>query len=48
MSHEIMNLIKETYANAKEVIDRFIAAYKKIIAFFNKEEETAETAETAE
>jgi len=45
MSHEIFEIIHDAFENAKEVIDRFIAAYKKITAFFNKEEETAETAE---
>ena len=45
MSHEIMSLIKETYANAKEVIDRFFAALKKFMDYFDKSEETATEAE---
>lgn len=45
MGHDIIDLLKETYENTKEVIDRFIAAVKKVMAFFDKEDENAEEAE---
>ena len=42
MSHEISEIIRDFLENAKEVIERFMAAYKKLMNYFNKEETTAE------
>ena len=43
MSHEINEIIRDILENAKEVIERFVAAYKKLMNYFNKEETTAGT-----
>ena len=45
MSHEIFEIIHDAFENAKEVIDRFFAALKKFMDYFDKSEETATEAE---
>ena len=42
MAQEIIEILRDAFENIKEVIHRFMAAYKKLMNYFNKEETTAE------
>ncbi len=42
MAQEIIEILRDAFENTKEVIERFMAAYKKLMHYFNKEGTTAE------
>ena len=45
MASEIIEILRDAFENAKEVIDRFVAVFKKVLSFFDKEEEVTEETE---